>query len=229
MYFYQFDRLFEKLPVFTSNPVSITVSVINILAYVFTALALHTMAKRRCINNPWLAWIPVANLWVLGSLSDQYRYVVKGELHAKRRLLLVLEIISLAIKCVMAILTLFMIFGFIDKMLITPSFEALFSILAGPGMGLLTAGLTLLGVKIAKSVIRYMALYDIYSSSDPQDNVLFLVLSILISVTEPFFVFFNRNKDLGMPPRREEPAAQQPWQPTAPIDEPWANNGPDYL
>lgn len=203
MYFYQFDRLLEKMPVFTANPVSLTMSVINLLAYVFTALALHTMAKRRCINNPWLAWIPVANLWVLGSLSDQYRYVVKGELHAKRRLLLVLEIISLAIKCVMVILTLFIIFGIIDKMLIASGFEAFFSILAGPGMGLLAAVLTLLGVEIAKSVVRYMALYDIYSSCDPQDNALYLVLSILIGITTPVFLFYCRNRDYGMPPRRD--------------------------
>lgn len=203
MYFYQFDRIFDKLPNLTFNPVSIAMSVINVLAYVLTALALHTMAKRRCINNPWLAWIPVANLWVLGSLSDQYRYVVKGELHAKRRILLVLEIIALAIKCIMAVLAVSMIFGFIDKMLITPSLEAFFSILAGPGVGLLTVSLTLLGVNIAKTVIRYMALYDIYSSSDPQDNALFLVLSILIGITTPFFLFYCRNRDYGMPPRRD--------------------------
>lgn len=209
MYFYQFDRFFDKLPTLTSNPMSIAVSVVNVLAYVLTALALYTMAKRRGINNPWLAWIPVANLWVLGSLSDQYRYVVKGEIHAKRRILLVLEIISLIMKFVMTIIILSMVFGYINNMLIAPGPGALFNAIAGPGLGLLAVGFPMLGIKIAKAVIRYMALYDIYSSSDPQDNVLFLVLSILIGITTSFFLFYCRNRDYGMPPRRD----QQPEQP----------------
>jgi len=52
-------------------------------------------------------------------------------------------------------------------------------------------------------VIRYIAMYDLYTSCNPQNNVLFLVLSIFFTVTEPFFLFFIRNKDEGMPPRRQ--------------------------
>ena len=66
----------------------------GIAAYVLTALALYTLAQRRGLNRPWLAWIPVVNCWILGSLSDQYRYVVKGEIKSKRKVLLVLRIIS---------------------------------------------------------------------------------------------------------------------------------------
>jgi len=51
-----------------------------------------------------------------------------------------------------------------------------------------------------------MALYDLYTSMDPANCVVFIVLSILINVTEPFFLFFNRNRDDGMPPRKQEPS-----------------------
>ena len=63
--------------------------------------------------------------------------------------------------------------------------------------------LPLIGISIAYAVFRYMALYDIYKSLDPANCVLFLVLSILFGVTEPFFLFFSRNKDDGMPPRKQ--------------------------
>ena len=56
----------------------IPTTLMGIAAYVLTALALYTIAKRRGLNHPWLAWIPVASAWILGSLSDQYRYVVRG-------------------------------------------------------------------------------------------------------------------------------------------------------
>ena len=41
--------------------------------YVLQSLGLYTIAERRGIRNPWLAWVPVANMWVLGSISDQYQ------------------------------------------------------------------------------------------------------------------------------------------------------------
>jgi hypothetical protein len=70
---------------------------------------------------------------------------------------------------------------------------------------LLALGLVLpfAAIAITSCVIRYMALFDIYRSMDPGNAVLYLVLSILFSPTEPFFLFFNREKDLGMPPRKQ--------------------------
>ena len=75
-----------------------------------------------------------------------------------------------------------------------------------------------------------MALYDVYRSMDPSNSVLFLVLSILFGVTEPFFLFFNRNKDLGMPPRREDPI-REPEAPVfeAPVREFWEADDTDNL
>ena len=72
----------------------------------------------------------------------------------------------------------------------------------GPAVGILGLGLPLCGLGIAYAIIRYMALYDLYKSLDPSNCVLFLVLSIVLQVTEPFFLFFSRDKDDGMPPRR---------------------------
>jgi len=70
-------------------------------------------------------------------------------------------------------------------------------------LGALGWVIPLMGVAIASAVFRFMALYDLYTSCDPRNSVIYLVLSILFPVTEPFFIFFNRNRDEGMPPRRE--------------------------
>ena len=43
-------------------------------------------------------------------------------------------------------------------------------------------------------------------------GLVFLLVSIFLNVTEPFFLFFNRNKDMGMPPRRQE-YTQEPQEP----------------
>ena len=39
------------------------------------------------IRHAWLAWVPIGNNWILGSLSDQYRYLVKGKICRKRVIL----------------------------------------------------------------------------------------------------------------------------------------------
>ena len=61
------------------------VPLVTLAIYVFTALSLYTIAQRRGLHCPWLAWIPVANLWLMGSLSDQYRYLTLGQVKHKRR------------------------------------------------------------------------------------------------------------------------------------------------
>lgn len=36
--------------------------ILSLAAYVLTAYSLYTIAKRRGISNPWLAWIPVVDV-----------------------------------------------------------------------------------------------------------------------------------------------------------------------
>ena len=222
---------------------------ISIAAYVLTALALYTVASRRGLNRPWLAWIPVVNCWVLGSLSDQYRYVVRNEIKSKRKVMLTLNIIMVALSIAMTVIALVMAVGAVGGAVYGASEEEMMETVLGPAVGIVGLCLPLAGVAIAYAIIRYMALYDVYKSMDPNNCVLFLVLSILIGITEPFFLFFNRNKDNGMPPRRQEPAyiprepvyappqetfyapAEEPqWQPPQqPAQEPWEQDDKDYL
>ena len=72
----------------------------GITMYVLHSLGIYTIAKKRGIATPFLAWIPVANIWILGSIADQYDEAVKGVKKKSRILLLVLEIavyVSLAV------------------------------------------------------------------------------------------------------------------------------------
>ena len=66
---------------------------LGIAGYVLRAVGMYTIAKRRGISNAWLSWVPVAWTWVLGSISDQFRYVTKAQVKYKRVTLLVMNII----------------------------------------------------------------------------------------------------------------------------------------
>ena len=176
---------------------------LSLATYVLTALALYTIARRRGLKNPWLAWIPVADCWLLGSLSDQYRYVVDGQHKSKRKILLIFRILTAVMWVSLIGLLIKLCFHAVGSVFWgTMSDERIFQILH-QALNLLVMCLPLIGISIAYAVFRYMALYDIYKSLDPANCVLFLVLSILFGVTEPFFLFFSRNKDDGMPPRKQ--------------------------
>ena len=208
-------------------------SIFSIVTYVLTALALHTIANRRGIRKPWLAWIPVANMWILGSISDQYRYVTKVQNKSKRKSLLILSIIGGILGVIAVVLAVALIVNLFGITISPNDTEALWDYVMGMVVSFLVLSLPLMGVSIARAILYYMALYDVYTSCDSGTGVLFLVLSILFGFTTPFFLFFSRNKDGGMPPRRQEPAGytyQQPaWQPTAPAREPWEQENRDYL
>lgn len=217
-YMYEEEMLQGFFTGFTSV-LQIPSTLLSIASYVLAALALYTLAQRRGLKKPWLAWIPVVNCWLVGSLSDQYQYVVKGQRKSKRKILLGLNLTSLALAISMIVLCVGMVIQAVMGAYDYASENEILSMVLGPMAGILGLCLPVIGISIAYSVIYYIALYDIYKSMDPGNCVLYLVLSIVFSVTAPFFLFFNRNKDLGMPPRRyapppiSQPVSQSAWEP----------------
>lgn len=159
-----------------------------VVCYVFQSLGMHAIANRRKIRHGWLAWVPFGNMWILGSISDQYQYLVKGKIKNRRKTLL-----GLNIGCVAS----YLLAALCEFVGVLNPDAVLFII--GYLLGMLGYAVTV----IILTVFQYMAVYDLYRSCKPDDSVLFLVLSIVFSITLPIFVFICRKKDLGMPPRKQ--------------------------
>lgn len=190
-----------------------------LVAFVLQALALFTIAKRRGIEKPWLAWIPIANMWIIGSLSDQYRYVTKREVKNKRKVLLWLNIAQLVIGIAMLAVLIWLL---VDLAFVSGDFlEALLSdteipdeeFLIDPLVNnlkqfviLILLSIPLAGCAVTAAVYYWMAMYDIFHSCDPSNSVTFLVVSIVggmfVEGLEAVFLLVDQNKDLGMPPRK---------------------------
>lgn len=160
---------------------------VSIAIYVFTALALYTIAKRRGIACAWLAWVPVARLWVLGSLSDQYRYLTQGQLKHKRITLLVWKGVSWVL----------------TGGIVVSAIAAVAGASVGAILTVLCLTLVVVCAAIVYVVLYFMALYDVYASCDPQNATVYLVLSIFFGFLVPVFLFLSRNLEKGMPPRKE--------------------------
>ena len=178
-----------------------------IAAYVLRSIGLYAIAKRRGISNPWLAWIPVAWVWILGSISDQFRYVTKAQVKNKRTTLLVMNLIQTVASTAMMVVIGIAFAELVSMGIVSADEEALMTEAMILVFKFMALGLVLGGIALATAIIHYIAMYDLYLSVNPANAVLFLILSIFIGITEPFFIFFNRNKDGGMPPRCDVPQA----------------------
>lgn len=182
----------------------------SVLVYVLHSVGTYSIAKRRGIHHAWLSWLPLGNVWVLGSISDQYQYVAKGKICSRRKVLLGLNIATYVLMIPFyAIYFLFMadFLVYADQLTMSDAIA--------PALAILAIALVMAVIAVVATVFQYIAYYDLFNSCNPNNSVAFLVLSILFSFLLPFFVFACRKKDLGMPPRRFS-VPTPPWQPTTP-------------
>ena len=170
-----------------------------VVGWILRSLSLHSIAKRRGIRNAWLAWIPIGNRWVLGSISDQYQHLAQNKVTSRRKIMLILGAVSAVLYTVSYGATFAQIFiqlGALSEEQVLNS--ALFS--------MVPSALTSV-VGIAMLVFHHICNYDLYRSCRPNGAVAFLVLGIIFAVCEPFFYLACRKKDLGMVvPQPEMPA-----------------------
>jgi len=159
-------------------------SIFGIISYILTSLGTYTIANRRGIKNAWLAWIPVGSTWIMGCISDQYQQVAKGKNTRRRITLLITYAVTMGASFIVGIIS--GILEFIPDAMVL-------------AMVMLVVALAMLGMAIAYSVLFYFCLYDLYASCKPESGVLYIVLTILVSITTPFLIFSCRNKDQGMP------------------------------
>lgn len=202
---------------------------VGVLKYVLTAISLYRIAKRRGIHRPWLAWIPVAGDWLLGSISDHYQYVTKRKVTHRRTLILVLSIAVMIISATSLV---------IQISNLTAVFSSAFAAATaapsiGAAVGTMLLGLVSSGLSIALLVFYYMSYYDLFRSCKPNNAVMFLVLGIIFGITLPFFAIACSKSDEGMPEKRapqpdapqlipqpeEVPAEADPVQEEAPAEE----------
>lgn len=196
---------------------------LSIATYVLNSLGMYAIAKRRGIHNPWLAWVPVGNVWVLGSISDQYQYVAKGKVRNRRKVLLGLYI------AIVAATVLLFVMAFVTGIRIGLSEGNTAAIGAAAGgyfAGAILFYFAMIVLALVQTVFAYIALYDLYASCEPGNATLYLVLSILFNITIALFTFICRKKDLGMPPRKQPEPAQPVYQPVVEPAEPVVEQTP---
>ena len=160
---------------------------VSVIFWIISSLSLQSIARRRGIRNAWLAWVPIGNQWILGSIADQYQHLIQGKITSRRKILLWLGLANFVVSVIGGILS-----GVIGATAQTEEQMMVFSVVnLVSSLGGMALGITVL-------VFYHMSNYDLYRSCNPKNAVTFLVLGIIFPITQPFFYLSCRKKDLGM-------------------------------
>ncbi|MDO4608412.1 MAG: hypothetical protein Q4B40_04390 [Clostridia bacterium] len=169
-----------------------------VFSYVMTSLSLMTIAKRRAVQNPWLAWVPVGNYWVLGAIITEY----DGRNGIKRRwdkVLLTLGIIFGACVVIFFIATIiFVVFAIGAQE--RPSLVGInVGAAAAAGIWFFAAYIALILCSVAVSFIALVCYYKLFESTVPEKALKYFLLSFLCPFAAPICLFLCRNKGYEVP------------------------------
>lgn len=182
MQYHQTEEIIEGLLYLFSSAITF---IIGLVFYIFTAISLYAISKKRGYDKPWLAFIPIANFYLMGAIADNINLVIKKKT-IFRRLALILS--------GSFIFSLIMIFVFIFKGV--ENSEAINqnpSLSLGIIMGVGIFYILIIILRICYLILLGFILYRIYMDYTPNNAVAFLVLSLIFKI-HPFFLFSIRNK-----------------------------------
>lgn len=213
-------------------------ALIMLVPHVFASIGLYTIAKRKEIPHPFMAWLPVTQGIIIGKVS----YMPDKKRHTHIILPILEGVTGLIVIAYIVYIFAFMFSAFQE---LPGFFDSNFSQYTSAALRVANPASSVavfawmqlayfvgLGCGLAASVIRYIALHRIYRQLAPDNVTLYTVLSIVLSVTYPFFLFAIRNNTIypngatryspppygppPYPPYPPQPYAQPPYPPYPP-------------
>lgn len=171
--------------------------IVSVVCYVLMSMGLYKIAKRRNINNAFLAFIPIANSYLLGSVSDDINRTMNKTTKNATKLI----IFNIAATIISIIFTPFAsLSSLISSM---TGFAMVFSVITS------LIGAVSFVVSVIYSVFYYISLYSIFKEYAHDKAVLYLVLSIIFYPFASLFMFLIRNKTSGFDLWQQQREEQQ--------------------
>lgn len=179
---------------------------IGLALYLLESIGVYKMAKSAEIKNPWLSFVPVGRNWVFGTLAEKYKKK-NGVKSARFGIILpvlegivLIEAIALTIFTVISIKE---ITGYALDAVNTSSEmapEQFMSLIP-----VIILYFALMAVAIAYAVVFFIALWRVYSSFDKSNATLYIVLSVIFTISVPIILFIIRNRKPEFDPHNNMP------------------------
>ncbi len=155
----------------------IMIFAIAIITYLISAYPIYKMAKKMGRANPWLAWIPIANTYMMFAIPEKPVDLFNGKIHFEDRskaflLWLAITYGGSAIIGMASMVTVIPILGTIIYMVLYMAYIAVIYI------------------------VKYVMYKDIYDTFMPdQNNVVFGVLTVFIPIVGIVMLWIAASKE----------------------------------
>lgn len=207
------------LSFFSSYSIVINIFIM-IVAFALTGIAYYSLAKKRNISKPWIAWIPVVQTYMIGKISDDINIKYNKKTHRGRwSLVFTIAYIVFSVIAISFIATLLVsIISSIDlsslnlmstdlsseelnSNLLTNSQSIISSFLSGINIGLiitaLISGLIFVVTAIISMVFQMISWYSVYNEYNSKKASIYLVIAIIglillgSTILAPIFVLIS--------------------------------------
>ncbi len=148
--------------------------------YIFQSIGLYNIAKNRGMKNPFIAFIPFANIYYFGKIADDIDATMSKKSNYAVKLL--------SFYIVKSVLSVFAVPFVVAAFLL----ETYIFLAAATLITLLTSVFS-----VCYMIFMYIALYRIYKEYSPDNAVLFEILSVICHVTVCIFIFVIRHNKSG--------------------------------
>ena len=185
---------------------------LSIAQYVITSYSLYAIAKRRMIENPFLAFIPIVSYWITGSIADEYDGR-SGFNYKWRKILITFPIIMLA--CfLLFFIAITVLFFYLGMSLETDEVPIVAIIMF---MASFIPYFFILLCAIVTEIINCICIYKIFESTVGSKAVKYLIISLLVPFGYPICLLKSKDKGYSnIPPAFDYSAYPPP--PPAPFE-----------
>lgn len=166
---------------------------IAIADYVLTSLSLYTIAKRRQINNPWMAWLPIANTWIVGSIADDYD--AQNKIPRKWRVvLLTLNAVTAGALILMYILLFGVLFSTAISASISEYYSPTVEQILPKFIPIYLLMFAMIFAAAASQSCSAVCMFKIFESTVPQKAVKYFLISLLVPLGKGLCLNKCKNK-----------------------------------
>ena len=209
-YAYEIEEMIQLglLPALFSSVPSMAM---GIAAYVLTALAYYSVANRRGLKNAWLAWIPVANVYVLGATADILEEK-RGLSHKWSKVLLILTVAVAALFFLFFVSFIgFAVYIGIMEGIGATSPDAFFAgeMFLLPMIAFYLIYIVLIVISMALSYLNIICVYKIFEEIAPKKSIKYFLIYVLVPFGDVYCLFKGK-KPIPEPAAPAEPPMGDP-------------------
>lgn len=176
-----------------------------VAAYLLNAFAICKMSENLNLKNPKFSFIPIVNAFCLGRIAEIRQKSDVKQAPKYSIILLVLKIASAIMAVVLlvtAINSVIEILTYANNAL--EGNEPMTAEMFKSAGTVLTVYIATLTIAVVTAVVNYICLWRIFNLFEAKNAVLYLVVSIIISIFGPIFLFTLRKKEANIAEIEEE-------------------------